>query len=433
MERIVAVEITDIRSIKQVVLRPKALNAILGDNGQGKTSIILAIKAVFSGGHSPLLRRQLPDGTYVKKASVKLTGDDGTTILKVIREKTSELTVTSPTGVEIPGPQEYVENLAHGFSFDPLQFIEAKPKERAAYLQRALNLTFTVEEVSEIAGPYGLSPAKPVDLDGLDALRKAIYEARTKVNGAAKEANGTVSRLSKALEEDEKTDWDTEVQRIQGEREQAIQAWSDGKQAVKNDADAARQQINLAADEEIARINRERSAALLDAAAVESDGIGGVEAEARPVIERLNQELGTAQANAKKKHQMEVFRAEVEQARKASEGHEVTSTGMTAALKALDFLKASKLESLPIPGADFRGGEFYVNGLPFDSLNDGQKFLTAFQVAALMPGDLGVLIADRAEILGPDNWQAFQDAALQSGFQVFVTRVQPGPLEVKTL
>ena len=106
---------------------------------------------------------------------------------------------------------------------------------------------------------------------------------------------------------------------------------------------------------------------------------------------------------------------------------------MTAALKALDFLKASKLESLPIPGADFRGGEFYVNGLPFDSLNDGQKFLTAFQVAALMPGDLGVLIADRAEILGPDNWQAFQDAALQSGFQVFVTRVQPGPLEVKTL
>jgi hypothetical protein len=43
------------------------------------------------------------------------------------------------------------------------------------------------------------------------------------------------------------------------------------------------------------------------------------------------------------------------------------------------------------------------------------------------------MIADRAESIGPKNWAAFQEAALASGFQIYATRVGPGPLQIETI
>ena len=58
--------------------------------------------------------------------------------------------------------------------------------------------------------------------------------------------------------------------------------------------------------------------------------------------------------------------------------------------------------------------------------------MRAFQVAALAPGDLGMMLADKAEHLGSANWELFQDAALHSGYQIFATRVTTGELDVQT-
>ena len=79
-----------------------------------------------------------------------------------------------------------------------------------------------------------------------------------------------------------------------------------------------------------------------------------------------------------------------------------------------------------------KDGGIYCDGLPFDDLNTGAQYLKAFQAGSLQPGSLGLMVADRGETLGEENWQAFQDAALQSGFQVFVTRVSDGSLDVQT-
>ena len=50
MKRLKQVDITDIRSIAQMTMKPGALNVISGDNGEGKTSVLMAIEAVFKGG-----------------------------------------------------------------------------------------------------------------------------------------------------------------------------------------------------------------------------------------------------------------------------------------------------------------------------------------------------------------------------------------------
>jgi hypothetical protein len=110
--------------------------------------------------------------------------------------------------------------------------------------------------------------------------------------------------------------------------------------------------------------------------------------------------------------------------------HESTAKAMTSKLEAIDRMKQKKLADLPISGVEIRDGGFYCDGLPFDSLNTAAQYLKAFEVGALQPGNLGLMIADKLESLGPANWQLFQDAAVQSGFQIFATRVTEGPLAI---
>jgi hypothetical protein len=178
----------------------------------------MAIKCVFEGGHTPDLIR-----TGAKRAEVAMVLDTGTTIRRVITEKSSKLEVSTTDGAPVPeGPQHFVESLASGFAFDPLAFVEAKPKERLAYLQRALNLLFGPDEVRAAAG---LTVPAPVDLDGLDRIREAIYKDRTKENTLTKQARATVERLSAALAEDDAVDWKKEAAELQQARDMHLAAY----------------------------------------------------------------------------------------------------------------------------------------------------------------------------------------------------------------
>jgi hypothetical protein len=296
-----------------------------------------------------------------------------------------------------------------------------------------MNLSFAPEEVAAVTASYGLSPARPVDLDGLEAIRRQIYDGRTKENTLAKQADGTVERLSGALAEDEGTDWAAQVAEVQKARDAVRDAASGRAQVVSADAGVARLGVHRDLDAQIKalEVERERQLAAVDAA--EQAAVNEINGEMQPALDAFTAQLATAQERARRAAQNGVFRQEIEAARMSSDSHKEISAGMTDALKALDAMKTAKLESLPMPGIDFHGGDLYVDGLPFDALNDGAKYLLSFQVADLMPGQLGLLIADRAEILGQDNWEMFKEAAVNSGRQVFVTRVESGPLKIETV
>jgi DNA repair exonuclease SbcCD ATPase subunit len=442
--KIVQIEINDIRSIAQMVMKPGALNIIQGDNGEGKTSVLIAIEAVFQGGHRPNLRRNLDQGKtavdgsplparYAKKGEVKITLDNGTVITRAITEKRSTLDVATVDGLPVPdGPQHYVEQLASGFSFDPLAFCAAKPKERLAYLQRALGIEFAPDEV---ATACGMKPPAPVDLDGLDLIRKTVFETRTKINTLAKQAVASVERLSSALADDRTKDWAAEVERIQRERDECQRSVTERKSGVAAEANTARAGVNSDIDDKIKALEAERTRQLAAVERAEKEALAEVEADTRAEMDRLTKDLGTAQEGARRSAQIQVFRGEMKLAEKDAQHHKDASAALTAKLDAIDGLKKRKLKCLEdsIPGMEPRDGELYVDGLPFDDLNTGEQYMRAFQAAALSPGGLGMMIADRSETLGPQNWQAFQDASLNSGFQVFATRVTAGPLEFSAI
>jgi hypothetical protein len=413
------------RSIGDMLLKPGVLTVISGENGVGKTSVLLAIEACLCGGHTPNLIRH-----GAKSAEVVMTLDNGTTICKKITEKASTLTITTADGLEVPKPQAFVETLAGGFASDPLSFVDAKPKERLAYLQRALNISFLKEEIAEACA---MKPPAPVDLDGLELIRKQVYEMRTKENTLAKQADGTVQRLSATLADDEATDWKAELARIQAERDKAQQEISGRRQQVTTEAAAARTEANRDADAKIREIDAERTRQLAAIAIEEKAAFADIDAQSRPAMDALTAQLATAQERAKRAAQNKGWRQEIETSRAAADDHKAASASLTLHINAIDALKKQKLDSLPIPGVDLKDGEFYCGGIPFDDLNTGEQFIKAFQIGSLQPGQLGIMIADRAETLGPENWQAFQDAALASGYQIFATRVTGGPLDVRSI
>lgn len=432
--KVTRVDITDFRIITSLTIHARALNAILGDNGIGKTSVLKAIASVFEGGHSPNFIR-----TGAKRAQVKLTLDNGTTIVRTITPKTSTLEIKTADGAEIPKPETFVKTLASGFSFDPLAFISAKPKERLAYLQRALAISFEPEEVAVITGPVGIKPAAPLDLDGINNIRKAVYDLRTQQNTLAKQADGTVERLTGTIAEDQATDWDAEVKRIQDERDAILDKRRVDEQSIAAQAGEERANVRAGFDQriyelrkQIEELNGECTKQLGAIDVAEREAVEEAHKNTQEDLDQLNLALGNAQANAKRKAQNEVVKREIETARAARDGHKEQAESMTAMLSSLDKLKQQKLDTLPIEDVEVRDGTFYVGGVAFDDLNEGAKFLKAFEVGSLLPNPLGLMIADGAETLSTQSFSLFRDAAIQSGFQVFCSRVTDGELVIET-
>ncbi|MNE63998.1 hypothetical protein D3C80_1593820 [compost metagenome] len=87
---------------------------------------------------------------------------------------------------------------------------------------------------------------------------------------------------------------------------------------------------------------------------------------------------------------------------------------------------------MPIPGLEVRDGEVFRNGITFDRLNTAQQVDIAVEIAKLRAGELGVICVDGIEALNSQAFDEFRERALQSGLQLFVSRVSDEEFTVKT-
>jgi hypothetical protein len=425
MLRIDSVLIENLKGIKRAEFPLGSLTVIQGANGVGKSSILDAIRAVFEGGHDPSLIR-----IGSEKALVRFVLSDGTTISKTIKPKESTLLIKREDGRKVEEPASFLKRLAKGFSFDPISFLHADAKKRTQYLLEALPCEFKPDEVAAITGKL---PATVYNLVDLAQLRAGLYDARHDLNVAAKELESTIQGFSKTMPDAGDEDWPAKADALAAKKTTLATALATLKAQIKADytsaAAAAKETLDTAVNAATATYNEAIQELRGIAAEMEAEQSAALQAE----LQTVSAEFATADERRRQQDQALAMERQIESLDAKRRLKVSASEKLTLQLQKLDTLRKTRLADVAIPGIDMVDGQILVNGVDLDNLNTQAKFFTAFQIAALRSGELGFMLVDGLEAIVGEEWQDFQEAAMQSGYQVLGARaVEHRPLSLET-
>lgn len=433
------VKISNILGIKDLELSPEGFTTISGANGQGKTSVLEAIKSVTQSGH---------DATLLRKGETKgeavLVLDDGTELSKTVTE-TGSTSAVRRDGKKLASPATTIKALTDALSVNPVEFLRAPKKDRVKVLLESMPLTADVEKLTEISG----IPVKAVPgihaLHVIESVRTQVYDDRTGTNRAIKEKDGTINQLRIAMpeapggvegSEDElraaidalKATRDAEVARIDAKLN-TIRSTSGEKINLLRDAAAAKIEAIKA---ELATAIDTEHAAFTDT----SSKAGRVRQKAldtcAEAIAPLTTAVASIAANRDAQSKRDVTIQTIAKMEEELEDLRKDAEAQTKALDDIDAYKEELLASLPIPGVEVKDGEVFRDGIAFDRLNTAQQVGIAIDIAKLRAGELKVICVDGLECLDKPAYDALTKQFSDSDFQVFVTRVEGDKLKIST-
>lgn len=433
-------KIENILGIKHLELTPgNTLTEISGDNGQGKTSVLEAIKAGTQGGHDATLLRQ-----GAEKGEIVLVLDDGAELHKKVTADKSTLDLVKD-GKKVPRASDTIKGLTDMMSVNPVDFLTAPKRDRVKVLLEAMPINADPKKLAQITGiPVDAQP----NVDGLaliDLLHKQVYDNRTLTNRAVKEKDATINQLRNAMPEapggveGDEDDLRAQIQAAQtamhaehkriDDKLAGVRTESATKvQALKDEAqakiDAIREDLQKALDAERATLADTEA----KAGRVRQKATDACTAALQPLQAAVNAIAANRDAAAKRKVTQETLaKMEDELAELQADAERETK-----ALAAIEKYKSELLDSLPIPGLEVRDGEVFRHGIPLDRLNTAQQVEIAIEVAKLRAGDLAICCVDRFECLSPETLAAFRERAAESNLQLFVTRVDSGDMKIQT-
>lgn len=437
--KIAHVKINNILGITELEFTPEGFTEVSGPNGTGKTSVLEAIKSVITGGHDATLLRK-----GAEKGEVVLVLDDGTEIKKRVGPKSSPLEVRQE-GAKVSKPGDVIKALTDMLSVNPVDFLRARKQDRVKVLLETMPLEADAAKLSEISGvPVHVDPGTHA-LDVIEAVRKQVYDDRTGTNRAVKEKDATINQFRLSMpeapagvdgSEDELLDQIENERAAKDDELERIRTKLDGIKAANQEKITA---IREEAQRKIDEIKAEALAAVeaIQTAEREIEGKAGQQRER--TLERFNdavaplqQALEIIKSNRSLAAKREAALETIAKMEEELEFLQQDAQRQTDAIKALDEYKSNLLSSLPIPGVEVIDGEVYRDGIPFDRLNTAQQVWIAVEIAKLRAGDLGVCCVDGLELLDKDAFDEFRDRCLESGLQLFVSRVSDEQFQIKT-
>lgn len=473
--RVKEIYIRNVLGVSELEIAPGMVTRIMGSNGEGKTSVIEAIRSVIEGGHDASLVRK---GESV--GEVVLVLDDGMTITKRMNGERSTVKVQSPIFGSLSKGQSVIDTLMNRSAANPVAFITMPAKKRTEYLLEMCPMTVSLEALSEATG--GLVVSTPGEHEhGLDVIagwRKTIYDLRTEVNGDARGKKATIEQIKGSLPADENEYKNShqaeisELERRKGEYENEMRTKVamvreergyeiDQRAKTCEDAIANLGRCNHSRQEEISKeisLLEGRIGSLLEESGrITNDageGVKGIrkdcDTDVRAIIDRFEMSelevtgeflplIGEVASKIDLLHERETQAVRHRNTAEIINGMagvvvelESTSKSYTAMLDNLDKLKVSLLTSIPIPGIEIVDGEITCDGIPFDRLNTAKKVDIAFNLARLSLGSLPIMFVDNAECLDTISLQYMEQKAIEEGVQLIYARVQDSALSITT-
>lgn len=461
------IKISNILGIAELEFDAGKFTEITAKNGKGKTSIIEAMKSVFKGGHDATLLRN-----GAKRGEIVFVLDDGTELIKKVRAENSKTEVRRG-GKSANAPMDFIKQLVDDLSVNPVEFLTARAKDRTNVLLEAMPIAVDVERLKTISGVPVSASEGVHGLQVIDATRKLVFDDRTGTNRAVKEKEATINQVRSAMPDAPEVDGDetelaakaeairtaerTELTRIDTKLDGLRNASIEKVAGLRGSRDAALHEITIERDTKVGalqakiaeiqrqiditrteaqtRIDQEKATAQakIDDEEAEFKSIQGLATgqrertihQAAADLEPINASIASLRNNrtaaAKRTQALDTIKLmETE-----LETLIADATKQTKALDAIDAYKQELLTSMPIPGLELREGEIYFNNVIFDRLNTAQRVNIAVELAKLRAGKLGIICVDGIECLDADHFERFKARAIDSGLQLFVSRVLP--------
>lgn len=420
------ISIQNILGIQNLEFEAGKLVEISGPNGSGKTSVLEAIKSVLRGGSDATLLRKGED-----KGEAVIVLDDGVQITKTVTAATSSTVVVGADGKKIPKPAETVKALTDMLSVNPVDFLRATKKERVNVLLESLPIEIDLARL-------GIDPASPGHIDTslhplvlIEAVRKHIYDDRTGLNRAVKEKRATIAQLAATLPEQPgeapatPTGLLEQLAELDKAKDAELERINTKLATLRAESDAAiaelRRQIE-SKQAEFANIERLAGAQRERTLAKHADDTAGI-----------RQNLAAVEAAQKQAAKHEQTRETLVKMDDEATKLQEQADGQTEALEAIDAYKSELLAALPIPGLSVVDGEIYRDGVHFDRLNTAQQVQIAVEIAKLRSGELKVCCVDGLELLDSATFAEFKTQAVESGLQMFVTRVSDAEFKITSV
>jgi len=423
-------KISNILGITDLELSPEGFNTITGKNGQGKTSVLEAIKAATGSGHDATLLRK-----GAEKGEIVLVLDNGMEITRKVTAARSTTDVKDG-GKKVASPTNAIKALTDTLSVNPVEFLRASAKDRVKVLLESMPIELDLEHLSKISsvkvsGSTGLHP-----LALIDYVRKQVYDDRTGTNRAVSEKDATINQLELAMpeapggvdgnEEELRAKLEEASVTRQSEEERISTKLSGFQKESSEKTEKMRSDAQTKIDEIKAQLELDLQA--------ERDRIADIESKANKQRQINNDKFTTAAgpirealavivANRSAAAKREQALVTIKQMQDDLEHLKADAARQTKALNDIDAYKSELLATMPIPGLTVQDGEVYRDGVAFDRLNTAQQVEIAFQIAKLRAGDLAVCCLDGLELLDSERLAELEAQAEASGMQVFITRV----------
>jgi len=193
-QKILKLEVNNFIGITEATIEPKKMTVIKGRNGQGKTSIIEALKAAVKGCGADKIK-------VGHDSSTLFLSTDEIELRRRVTAKGTTVTVKKD-GMTVNKPQAYLDGLIGDFSFEPIKFFTMTPKEQTAHLLKAIPVKATLEQLKTWTRGLHSGIINLVDLHGLEAIAtaaEALYNLRAGDNSRVKDLEANITELKNKI------------------------------------------------------------------------------------------------------------------------------------------------------------------------------------------------------------------------------------------
>ena len=383
--------IENVKRVKAVQFEPSAdgLTIIGGRNGQGKTSVLVAIAWALGGNnYKPSVPER--DGALVPP-NLHIELSNGLIVER--KGKNSTLKVTDPNGNK--SGQQLLNEFVSTLALDLPKFINGSDKDKADSLLKILGIGDVLAQ--------------------LDTKENQLYAQRTEVGRIA-------DRKKKAADE--------------------MPMYPNVPKEPVSATELIKQQQEILArngENEQKRQNAARYERMLAEAQIAFD-------EAKAALQKAEQDCLTARKSAEDLHdestaELEKNLAEIEalnikiRANSTKEAAEVEANnlqqeydGLTEQIESVREERNKLLDSaeLPLPGLSVKDGKLIYNNMPWDGMSGSDQLKVATAIVRKLNPQCGFVLMDKLEQMDLETLQEFGAWLKQEGLQVIATRVSTG-------